>query len=217
MGNLFNKVTDFIEKIGKHNLMLGLFVFVVILVMGFYQTFSIYTSSEDSIVDGVVTYNFTFYDTTPNSVIVEPGSDKKFLINIENDSDITLKYGLYYESSDSLNDVSLGFVPSSYFDAASGVIESKDKKVISMQISNKADFNVEIEFGVIYGTATGGELEKDSSQYWLEEKTKLLSEVEVGSYVSYLGNNGCETGACYGISGTGFKYDGWKVAYFNEK
>lgn len=216
MGNLFYKITSFIEKIGKHNIMLGLFVFVIILVMGFYQTFSIYTSSEEEVIDGVVTYNFTFYDTTPSSVIVPPASDKKFLINIENDSDINLKYALYYESEDSLNDVYIGFIPSAHYESASGTINAKNSKVISIEISNKTDFNVEIEFGVIYGTATGGELEKDSSQYWLEEKTKLLSDAEVGSYVSYLGNNGCETGSCYGISSNGFKNDGFRIAYFNE-
>ena len=59
----------------------------------------------------------------------------------------------------------------------------------------------------------------------------LLNEVEVGSYVKYVGNNGCEGDSCSGInansgdasngycngSSAEFSVSGWRVAYINNE
>ena len=43
MERKINNLFEMIEKIGKHNILLILFVFVTFVVTGLYQTFSIYT------------------------------------------------------------------------------------------------------------------------------------------------------------------------------
>ena len=57
-----NKFYNFIEKIGKHNFILIVFIIIVLLITGIYQTFSLYTESAGiSLIDGIKTFKFILY------------------------------------------------------------------------------------------------------------------------------------------------------------
>ena len=59
LSNFIEKFYQFVDKIGKQNFILIVFILFIILLTGLYQTFSLFTSSEGmDIVDGVKTYHF---------------------------------------------------------------------------------------------------------------------------------------------------------------
>ena len=63
-------------------------------------------------------------------------------------------------------------------------------------------------------------IEFDSSTGGLTSTVRpRLNEAEVGSYVTYTGNNNCVGDACSGVSvsGMGYKSDGWRIAYIDEE
>ena len=111
MSKIINKFYDVIDKIGKRNFILAIFVLIVLIVGGLYTTFSMYTEFGGiSIVDGVKTYNFILNNNNDNNrITVSSGSSRVINVKISNPDDIALKYGLYYSSIDSLLDVYIGY------------------------------------------------------------------------------------------------------------
>ena len=234
MSKIINKFYDVIDKIGKRNFILAIFVLIVFIVGGLYTTFSMYTEFGGiSIVDGVKTYNFILNNNNDNnSITVSSGSSRVINVKISNPDDIALKYGLYYSSIDSLLDVYIGYQDDTD-KLPVDTIEANQDYVVSLKILNLSSDSVTIDFGVSYGLEQGGELVLPSGKSFVElyDGPVLLSEVEVGSYVDYAGNNGCVADRCDGTNvnyrnvanmgycyydGYTYKSNGFRVGYIKN-
>lgn len=192
MPNILHKIDQWIDKIGKPNFLLLVFILFIVVVTGLYTTFSLFTASEGvSIVDGITTYKFILNaNNAENSVTIAAGSSKNIDITISNTEKIKLKYGIYYTSTDSLNDVTLGYTVTSEHPGI-GVIEPTSDYIISMKIYNQSEENITLKLGVLYGLETGGDLNLTSTQYWLEEITPYQKEIE---YLRSTGTQYIDTG-----------------------
>ena len=220
------------DKIGKPNFVLVVLILFFIAITGLYQTFSLYTSSDGAtIVDGVKNYQFILNnDNTENTVLVPTNSSKKFHVTISNSEDKSLKYGVYYNSTSDLSYVNLGYLKYSTYQP-NGVISSNGKYEVSLRIDNHSDNDVSIKIGVSYGLENGGDLELSDNSHWFLEASDLLSDMAIGSYVKYAGNNGCTGKSCRGQNAnyvndtnmgycynSSYKYNanGWRIAYIKD-
>lgn len=232
ISNVLNKFFSFADKIGIPNFILIVFVLIVLLVTGLYQTFSFHTIIDgSSTVDGLTTYKFILANETTNSVTIAANSSKNLDVTVSNEDGIALKYGIYYFSTSDLTDVNVGYLGSSEY-PGNGVIDANSDYVVTMRIDNNTDFDITVQLGVAYGLLNGGDLIKEDTQYWIEEiNYTYLNTVEVGSYVTYTGNNGCSGNACSGenanyVDATDMGYchseddkftvSGWRVAYIQN-
>ena len=233
MEKYLTKLKKIIDKIGKQNFFLIVFILITLGLTGLYQTFSLYTASNGvSILDDLKTYTFILSNNEENTITIAAGNSKKMMMTITNSEEKNLKYGIYYSSSSDLSNVSIGYLPTTN-NLPKGIIEGNTSYVVSLQIDNNSTSDVTISFGVKYGFSTGGELVKADNQHWLEEKIIYLNSVKPGSYVSYMGNNGCDssTGACVGrnanytndtnrgyCSNNAYKFteNGWRLAYIQD-
>ena len=237
MEKVLNKFYDFIDKIGKPNFIFLVFIIFIILVTGLYQTFSLFTSTDGtSIIDGILTYKFILNnDNTENSITIAASSSKSIMMTISNPEKLKLKYGIYYSSSDDLTNVNLGYL-SSNTHKGTDLIEAKENYTVKLKVKNNSNNDVTITFGISYGLESGGDLLLDTGKHWLEEinddeKLTLLSEVGIGTYVQYTGNNGCTGNSCLGenanyindsnkgyCANSNYKFSssGWRVAYIKD-
>ena len=230
--NIIEKFWKFVDKIGKPNFVLVVLILFFIAITGLYQTFSLYTSSDGAtIVDGVKNYQFILNnDNTENTVLVPANSSKKFHVTISNSEDKSLKYGVYYNSTSDLSYVNLGYLKYSTYQP-NGVISSNGKYEVSLRIDNHSDNDVSIKIGVSYGLENGGDLELSDNSHWFGEASDLLSDMAIGSYVKYAGNNGCTGKSCRGQNAnyvndtnmgycyhSSYKYNanGWRIAYIKD-
>ena len=222
------KLLQKMQKIGNGNIILILFVVFALVISGLYSTFSLYTFSEGvSIVDGVKTLRFILgNDTEDYSVMVAPLSSKSVAITISNKDELKLKYGIYYYSDDDLKDVEIGYRHSTEY-LPNGVIEASRDYIVTIQIENNSDDVKDIKFGLVYGLENGGDFELEEGRHFLDKKINFpLNEVPRGSYVEYVGNNGCVEEQCKGVNAnktsddvdgycgddkTNFYHDGWRV------
>ena len=189
MHKYLNKFYDVIDKIGKHNFILIIFVFIILLVTGLYQTFSLSTVSEGmSIVDGIETYKFILDKNNDiNSVTIAAKNSKNVAITVSNDSDIDLTYGIYYSTNNLLSDINAGYLLTSKY-SANGTIPSKTSYSVLIKIDNISDEDITINLGLKYGFPNGGELELEEKEHWLKEYT----EPTFANYIRSLYEDGSE-------------------------
>ena len=168
MEKYLNKFYDFIDRIGKHNFILITFIIIVLIITGLYQTFSLYTESEDvTLVDGVETYSFILNpDNTTNTVTIVAGNKKNLDITVYNKSDIDLLYGIYYTSSNVLDDVVIWSVDRTAY-LPNGTISGNSSYVVTVKVNNFSDSDVTINFGMKYGFENGGGLTLDDGENWI--------------------------------------------------
>ena len=234
MKKYLTKFDNIIKKIGKQNFILIIFIFVMIVATSLYKTFSIYTESNgQDIVDGLSTYKFILANHNENSVTTASNNSKNLMITISNPKDITLKYGIYYSSSDDLTDVNIGYLETSKYPSTS-LINYKSDYIITLKIVNNSSNNITITFGTKYGFENRGDLLLESNQHWLDviKEAFPLNTVETGSYVQYTGTNGCTGESCNGqnanyvddtdmgycnSSSYKFSVNGWRVGYIKDE
>ncbi|MBQ8682031.1 MAG: hypothetical protein IJ509_03890 [Bacilli bacterium] len=168
-----NKFYEIVDKIGKHNFILIIFIFIVLIVTGLYQTFSLYTASEGmSIVDGIETYKFILdASNNTNSVTIAANNSKNIAITVANDSEIDLSYGIYYSTTNLLSDINSGYLSTSKY-PAKGIISSQTNYSVLIKIDNLSAEDITIDFGLKYGFPNGGELELEGNKHWLKEYTE---------------------------------------------
>lgn len=171
MAKFLNKFYNFIDKIGKHNFILVVFIFIVLLITGLYQTFSFYTESEGlSIVDGIKTYKFILNNSNEtNTVIIAANSSKSIDITVSNESEAKLLYGLYYSTTTTdLTYVNIGYKTNTT-NLPNSIINSNDSYIVTIQIDNYTSEDITFNLGIKYGFTKGGDLTLDTNEYWLEE------------------------------------------------
>lgn len=174
MAKYLNKFYEIIDKIGKHNFVLIVFIFVALLSTSLYQTFSIYTESEGlSFIDNIKTYSFILKNNNEeNSIIIASNSSKNVDITVSNESETDLKYGLYYGTTASMNDINIGYLENSTY-LPSGVVPKETSYVVTIKVDNFSSENVTINFGLKYGFENGGDLGIDEGDYWFSEYIKI--------------------------------------------
>ena len=169
MSNIVERFYEVIDKIGKRNILLAVFVLLALVTAGLYTTFSLYTTSNGlNIVDGIRTYEFILGENKTNSVVVPAKSNKNISIKVSNNSDTTLKYGLYYSSVDSIIDTSIGYIESTKKLPQTTIAPNQDY-LVDIRIFNLSSSPVTIDLGIAYGTANGGELNIPSGKNLLEK------------------------------------------------
>lgn len=168
MDKYLNKFYDIIDKIGKHNVMLVIFIFFVTLVTGLYSTLSFSSYEGVEIIDGLETYKFILNPEDSTSIKVAANSSKKLDITISNDGKTNFKYGVYYSSYDSLDNVIVSYDPYNGI-SASGIMTSDGEYSVVVYVENNTNIDVEIEFGVSFGFEDGGDLVLKDGQHWIEE------------------------------------------------
>ncbi|MBR3161843.1 MAG: hypothetical protein IKF19_03845 [Bacilli bacterium] len=232
MSKAKKKSYNIIEKIGKRNLILFFFIIIVVVIARLYNTFSLNTEISQTYINGIKTYQFIVNSSKDNnSITLAEKSSKNITIKITNPDNTKLKYGLYYSSNDSLNDVYIGYKKESK-KPATGLIDGNDNYLIDLKIINLSNRNVVVDFGIAYGLENGGDLTLPESNKWIEKYNgpELLTEAKIGSYIYYEGNNGCNIATCYGTNkntsdqskgycfkdDAQFKSDGWRLAYIKN-
>ena len=217
-------INKFIDKVGKINFALLVFIICVIVVVGLYTTLAADTSDNYSLI--AKTYKFIIGDNTDNEITIASDSSKYLDITVSNPDDIDIKYALYYTTTSS--DISIYYVK--YTEApTSGIVKAGSEIVISLYVVNNSFSDVNITLGIDYGTVNGGDIKSSGSR--INDSFMFLNEVDPGSYVSYTGNNGCEGNACSGenanyVSDTDMGYcknsnykftvNGWRVGYISD-
>ena len=161
-----NKFYKIIEKIGKRNFILIMFIVVVLLITGLYQTFSLYTESEGmTLVDGVKTYNFILNASNDtNAVTIASGHVKYIDITISNESEVELLYKLYYSSTADLSNVDVIYLPNTVH-LPDGSINGNADYVVRVRVKNESTADITLNFGVKYGFINGGALTLSDNEY----------------------------------------------------
>ncbi len=228
-----NKIYNFINKIGKQNIILIIFILFVIAITSLYQTFSLVTTTDTSrIIEGLLTYKFILNSDNNNySITVAANSSKNAMLTVSNTEEIKLKYGIYYGSTSSLTSVTIGYLSTSEHQGT-GLIEGKTDYIVYLKIKNDSSSDITINFGVSYGFENGGDLLLDTGKHWLSLYEIKLNSVAPGSYVKYTGSNGCSGKACEGqnvnyvsdsnmgycdSSSYKFQVNGWRIAYIQNE
>lgn len=172
MIGLIDKINRIIDKIGKRNFVIAIFVLFVVIISGLYGTFSLFTSSEGvSVIDDIKTYKFILGSSDDVSSVTIPSLSSKYVaITVSNSEDRLLKYGIFYSSSSSLESVDLGYLSSSdHF--GSGNIDANSDYMVTIKVYNATSSSVTIDFGIVYGLESGGDLTLPTGKSWLEEYT----------------------------------------------
>ena len=156
MEKVLNKIYEWIDKIGKHNFMLLVFILIVTIVTSLYTTFSIMTSTGPSeFIDGLLTYKFILNaDSDTNSVTIAAGSSKLLDITVSNEEKTKLQYGIYYSATE---DINIGYVKNSTY-PSTGLIEGKQNYIVTIKVDNNTNNDVTINFGLSFGLEKGGDL-----------------------------------------------------------
>ena len=94
MDKYLDKFYEFIDKIGKHNVMLVIFIFFVTLITGLYSTLSFTTYDGKTIIDGVETYKFILNssDSDSTNVSIAANSSKKLDITVANKGKVNMVF-----------------------------------------------------------------------------------------------------------------------------
>ena len=190
MEKYLNKFYDFIDKVGKHNFILITFIIIVLIVTGLYQTFSLYTESEEvAIIDGVETYSFILNpDNNTNTVTIAAGNSKNLDITVYNKSDVDLLYGIYYTSSDNLDDVVIYSSGRTAY-SPNGTISSNSSYVVTVKVNNFSDNDVTINFGMKYGFENAGKLALNDGESWIMPLNSMITLFTSGTDYSYFKND----------------------------
>ena len=154
MIKILDKINELIDKVGIRNFLLLVFVVVVFIISGLYGTFSLFTTSSVSYVNGVRTYKFIIGDDNENRVTIGAYDSKYLDVSISNREEIDLLYSLYYKTSDN---VIVGVLEDSNY-KSDGEIKANSNYTISLRIFNNSSTSADITFGVSYGSVDGGEV-----------------------------------------------------------
>ena len=169
---MIDKINKFSSKIGKGKFSFILIVFILIVIMGLYQTFSLFTQSEGiSYSNNTKTYTFIIGDTKENEIAIDANDSKYIDISIKNDKGIDLSYALYYNLDNASDDVLVGYLKETSA-KPNDTIKSDELKIISLKVINNSDKITKIKIGINSGTTKGGELKQGGTRV-TEEITNL--------------------------------------------
>lgn len=161
------KITN---KIGSHNFILIIFIFIALLSTTFYQSFSLYTESGSlSLIEGIETYSFILNNSNnTNSVTIKSRNNKYIDITVSNESDISLLYGISYTTSSNLNNVNIGYLESTT-SLPNDTITNNSQKIVTIKIDNNSSNDITINFNILFGFENNNQLTLEDNHFWIEE------------------------------------------------
>ena len=161
---MMKKIISKISKIRKEKFVFILIIFIVIVIMGLYQTFSMLTESIGvSYSNNTKTYSFIIGSNKENEIIIKENDTKFVDVLIKNDKEIDLTYALYYNLDKEVEDITIGYLEETK-EKPNGIILANDSKVISLKIINNSNQIVKINIGINSGTLNGGEIKKSGTR-----------------------------------------------------
>ena len=187
--NFLNRFYGIVDKIGIHNFVLVMFIFVVFLVTGLYSTFSISTSNDgEDIINGLDTKRFILGLDDSNTVTVAARSVKNIDLTVTSFSDVESLYGIYYSSSSDLSDVVIGSVVDSEYPSV-GMIDTNSSNIVTIKVINNSSSDVTLEFGMTSGVSNGGDFVLPSDSYLVNSLPNYIKEFNNINEESYFHNN----------------------------
>ena len=187
----------------KYLYLIGVMV-IVLVSIGLYQTYAMFTANVDSgnalnlVAD--VTYEFGINGTQNFSV--SPRSSIAFNALVSNDTLNSIYYEVYYSSNDNLSDVIIAELVSVIDDVSitlntSGTLASGDNKTIPVGLINNGDSSVNITVGVV-NTSIGNSITYGTNNY--PSGSKITAVYDANEIINGCGGNlGCITKTVNGV------------------
>jgi len=175
-------------------------------------------------------------------IIIPAGTSEVFNVEITNVSSIDLYYGIWYrliEPTKINNDIIIARVEGTE-GSTTDMVGFGSTTTTSIVIINKSSFDIKVNIGVSSSLTSTSDIEYLGNKYLITGTTEIaeLKYKMAGSYVKYVGDNGCVGDDCLGhnanyTSDTSMGYcytaenyntaenfnysaDGWRIAYVDN-
>ena len=130
----------------------------ILLSVGLYYTYAMFTAnvSSGNVVNMDTTFNYTFDVSGTQNFHVGKNSVASFNFIVNNTSNGTIYYEIYYDTSNDLTDVIIGEVVEDKNTTTtalntSGNIDKDNRKTIPLVIANNSNNDIDITIGVVTG------------------------------------------------------------------
>ena len=130
----------------------------ILLSVGLYYTYAMFTAnvSSGNVVNMDTTLNYTFDVSGTQSFHISKNSVASFNFIVNNTSNGTIYYEIYYDTSNDLTDVIIGEVVEDKNTTTtalntSGNIDKDNRKTIPLVIANNSNNDIDITIGVVTG------------------------------------------------------------------
>ena len=133
-------------------------IIAILLSVGLYYTYAMFTAnvSSGNVVNMDTTLNYTFDVSGTQSFHVGKNSVASFNFIVNNSSNGTIYYEIYYDTSNDLTDVIIGEVVEDNNTTTtvlntSGNIDKDNRRTIPLVIANKSKNDIDVVIGVVTG------------------------------------------------------------------
>ena len=133
-------------------------IIAILLSVGLYYTYAMFTANVTSsnIVNMDTTLNYTFDVSGTQNFHVGKNSIASFNFIVNNSSNGTIYYEIYYDTSNDLTDVIIGEVvedknTTTVAPNTSGNIDKDNRKTIPLVIANNSNNDIDVVIGVVTG------------------------------------------------------------------
>ena len=172
-------------------------IIAILLSVGLYYTYAMFTAnvSSGNVVNMDTTLNYTFDVSGTQNFHVGKNSIASFNFIVNNSSNGSIYYEIYYSTNNDLTDVIIGEVVEDKNTTTtalntSGNIDKDNRKTIPLVIANNSNNDIDITIGVVTGYV-GNTITYGSNNY--PNGTKIIS-----TYNSSDITNSCEGGSNVG-------------------
>ena len=169
-------------------------IIAILLSVGLYYTYAMFTAnvSSGNVVNMDTTLNYTFDVSGTQNFHVGKNSIASFNFIVNNSSEGTIHYEIYYDTSNDLTNVIIGEVVEDKNTTTtalntSGNIDKDNRKTIPLVIANNSNNDIDVVIGVVTGYV-GNTINYGTDNY--PNGTKITS-----TYNSSDITNACEGGA----------------------
>ena len=133
-------------------------IIAILLSVGLYYTYAMFTAnvSSGNVVNMDTTLNYTFDISGTQSFHISKNSVASFNFIVNNTSNGTIYYEIYYDTSNDLTDVIIGEVVEDKNTTTtalntSGNIDKDNRKTIPLVIANNSNNDIDVVIGVVTG------------------------------------------------------------------
>ena len=172
-------------------------IIAILLAVGLYYTYAMFTAnvSSGNVVNMDTTLNYTFDVSGTQSFHVGKNSVASFNFIVNNSSNGTIYYEIYYSTNNDLTDVIIGEVVEDITTTTealntSGNIDKDNRKTIPLVIANNSNNDIDITIGVVTGYV-GNTITYGSNNY--PNGTKITNTYNKSDIT-----NSCEGGTSVG-------------------
>ena len=133
-------------------------IIAILLSVGLYYTYAMFTAnvSSGNVVNMDTTLNYTFDVSGTQNFHISKNSVASFNFIVNNTSNGTIYYEIYYDTSNDLTDVIIGEVVedktvTTIAPNTSGNIDKDNRKTIPLVIANNSNNDIDVVIGVVTG------------------------------------------------------------------